>query len=466
MDRLFALKAEIQRVIWGGRLSALPPWKGHLISALRIGYLVIRDVLDGQLTLRAMSLVYTTLLSLVPLIAVSFSVLKGFGVHNQVEPLLLGLLTPLGEKGVEITSRIIEFVENMKAGVLGSVGLALLLYTVVSLIQKIEHAFNYTWHVSEDRPLAQRFSDYLSAILIGPVLIFTALGITASISSAAVMQQLMAIEPFGTLIQFMTRLLPYILVIVAFTAVYIFVPNTKVRIGSALVGATVAGVLWETTGWAFTSFVVTSAKYTAIYSAFATLIIFMIWLYVSWLILLVGASIAFYHQYPERRILQRQELHLSNRLKEKLTLLIMALIGQHFYHQRPAWTVQTLARHLNVAVESITPILECLVNKKLLARSNEVPASFLPSQPPETMQLLDVVTAVRKAEEGNSLNLELLPKDNTVDALFDDMERSLRNSLQGKTLKDLSLADVSLSDISPSDTSSITPISTRTDPGG
>ena len=111
-----------------------------------------------MLTLQAMSLVYTTLLSLVPLIAVSFSVLKGFGVHNQVEPMLSSVLAPLGDKGAEITSKIIEFVENTKAGVLGSLGLVLLFYTVVSLIQKIERSFNFTWRISKPRPFAQRFS--------------------------------------------------------------------------------------------------------------------------------------------------------------------------------------------------------------------------------------------------------------------------------------------------------------------
>lgn len=287
--------------VWDSDSKQLPRFQRTLIQALRISQLVIRDLLDGMLTLQAMSLVYTTLLSIVPLLAVSFSVLKGFGVHNQVEPMLLNLMQPLGDKGVEITQRIIEFVENTKAGVLGSLGLALLFYTVVSLIQKIERSFNYTWRVTEQRPFAQRFSDYLSVVLLGPLLIFTALGVTASISGSAVLQQLHQYETIDWFIRFIGRLLPYLLVITAFTIVYIFVPNTRVKFRSALIAAIVSGVLWETMGWIFASFVVSSAKYAAIYSAFATLIIFMIWLYVCWMILLIGASIAFYVQYPEYR---------------------------------------------------------------------------------------------------------------------------------------------------------------------
>ena len=292
--------------VWETDSKTMPRYQRLFIEALRITHCTIRDFLDGMLTLQAMSLVYTTLLSLVPLIAVSFSVLKGFGVHNQVEPMLFNLLAPLGDKGIEITQRIIEFVENTRAGVLGSLGLALLFYTVVSLIQKIERSFNYTWRVTEHRPFAQRFSDYLSVVLLGPLLIFSALGVTASVMHSEAMQLLMSYETIGWLVQIVTRLVPYLLVIAAFTLVYIFVPNTRVKVKSALAGAVVAGVLWETIGWAFASFVVTSAKYTAIYSAFATLIFFMIWLYLCWMILLIGASIAFYVQNPTFRSPNKQ----------------------------------------------------------------------------------------------------------------------------------------------------------------
>ena len=304
-------------------MSSLPWWKVLLIRVLRVFYVVIRDLLEGQLTLRAMSLVYTTLLAMVPLLAVTFSVLKGFGVHNQIEPLLLNFLRPMGERGVEVTSRIIGFVDSVKAGILGSIGFALLIYTVISLIQKIERACNDTWHVNRSRPLSQKFSDYLSVILIGPVLVFSALGITASVMSTAVVQKMVAIKVFGSLMELATKLVPYLLVIAAFTFVYIFVPNTRVRFRSALTGGLVAGVLWETSGWAFASFVVKSAKYTAIYSGFAILIMFMIWLYLSWLIVLVGASVAYYHQHPESVTSYRRELRLSNRMQEKLALLVI-----------------------------------------------------------------------------------------------------------------------------------------------
>ena len=196
------LGALARRWLWDIDIDSLPAWRRLVLWTLRIGQACWRDLAEGQLTLRAMSLVYTTLLSLVPLLAISFSVLKGFGVHNQVEPLLLGFLEPLGDQGVEISARIVGFVDNIKVGVLGFLGFVLLFYTVISLMQKIERAFNYTWRIGRERTLGQRFRDYFSVVVIGPVLVFSSLSITASIMSDAVVQALAAID---TLVVLMGR---------------------------------------------------------------------------------------------------------------------------------------------------------------------------------------------------------------------------------------------------------------------
>ena len=435
------IRGDLKKLIWEGDLSALPWWQAWLIKSVQICYVVVRDVADGQLTLRAMSLVYTTLLALVPLLAVSFSVLKGFGVHTQIEPLLLKFLSPMGEKGIELSSRIIGFVDNVKAGVLGSVGLALLIYTVISLIQKIESAFNYTWRVKRSRPIAQRFSDYLSIILVGPVLIFTALGITATLTSTAMVQKLVAIEPFGSLLQIVSHLLPYLLIITAFTFFYIFVPNKKVQLTSALIGGTTAGVIWEITGWGFASFVSTSTRYTAIYSGFAILIMFMLWVYLSWLILLVGANIAYYHQHPECLTPERRSLRLSNRLKEKLSLLVMFMVGQNHYHNRPEWTLDDLAQQLHVPADVLEPIIESLENKRILASTATDPPTYLPGRPLDTTEIKDVLHAVRTANEVQNSNLNDLPAEIVVDQVINDLDQAIAKKLGGLTIKEFALAE-------------------------
>ena len=210
---------KLNDAVWGADLKALPVWRRALVNLSRFVYLVITDLTNGQLNLRAMSLVFTTILSFVPLIAVSFSVLKAFGVHDQVEPALLNLFSTLGDRAPEITENIIGFVDNVKVGLLGTVGLAFLFWSVISLLTKIEEAFNYTWRVGKKSSLTERFSNYLSVLMVGPVFVFAAMSTTASMLNSSFTQSIASIEPFGTLLAITVKLLPYIFVILAFTFV-------------------------------------------------------------------------------------------------------------------------------------------------------------------------------------------------------------------------------------------------------
>jgi len=433
------LKDIFLKTVWNSAISELSINKARLITGLRITHLIIRDLLAGMITLRAMGLVYTTILALVPLLAVSFSVLKGFGVHNQIEPLLLNLFLALGDQGAEISAKIIEFVENTKAGVLGSVGLALLLYTVISLLQKIEQSFNFTWHVTEHRSIGKRFSDYLTVVLIGPVLLFSALGLTASIANVAIIQDAMEIESIGMLAKFAGHLLPFLLATSAFTFVYMFVPNTRVNFKSALIGGLVSGLLWKVSSWAFASFVVGSSKYTAIYSAFASMIIFFIWIYINWVILLVGCSIAFYHQNPAQQNLDSEKLRLSNREKESIALNIMVLIGKYYYSHKHAWTKESLALHMNISIDACSTIIHDLLAKKLLEETAQSPTTYLPAYDLETLSLHDIIFAIRESGENKSHSLKHLAAESSVIQIQTEIDESIKLSLKGKTLKDLSI---------------------------
>lgn len=440
MKEIFNYKSLIQafqQTVWQSPLDTMSASRRRLISGLRIIHLIICDLMSGMITLRAMGLVYTTILAFVPLLAVSFSVLKGFGVHNQIEPMLLTFFQPMGAKGVEITERIIEFVDNTKAGVLGSLGLALLIYTVVSLLQKIEHAFNYTWRVAHLRPFGQRLSDYLAVLVIGPVLLFTAMGITASISSISLIQEVLEFGAIGSMVRLLGHLIPYLLVIGAFTFVYVFVPNTKVNIKSALVGAIVAGILWETASWAFAVFVVNSTKYTAIYSAFATLIIFFIWLYVNWLILLIGCSIVFYHQKPAYRRLGSRIVRFSNRLREIMTINIMVLIGRHYHAHQPPWSIESLSEHMGVNAEVCKLLVDRLVKAELLTATSSTPVTYLPAYDPAVMLLTEIMTAVRTFEESADLSYESVNIEPEIKRIHAEIEQTIVQSLEGQSLSGL-----------------------------
>lgn len=429
MRLLQRIKVKAADWVWNPLADDAGWWHRQLVTAARIAVCVGNDLRSGALSLRAMSLVFTTLLSLVPLIAVSFSVLKGFGVHNQVEPALQQLLAPLGERSREITDRIVGFVDNIKVGVLGAVGLGLLLYTAVSLVQKIEGAFNYTWNVQQRRSLLRRFSDYLSVIVIGPVLVFLALGITASLSTSSVVQGVLEVEPFGALLRIVTRLIPYLLVILAFTLVYVLIPNTRVRLRHALYGAVVAGVLWETLGRLFAMFVASSTNLTAIYSSFAILLLFMIWLHLSWLILLLGSSIAFYRQYPEYLLAAgREGVALSHEQDERLGLAVMFAIVREWYAGVKPPDRDALARKLKVPVHPVDRALGALESAGLITLAGDEAVGYLPARPPERISVKQVLDAVRRTGERART---LLDEDTDSAQAMDRFEQVLVSEFEG-----------------------------------
>ncbi len=434
MMDLGRIRSALSDAVWKVDLASLPPLNRGILWILRVTYVLGRDITEGQLTLQAMGLVYTTLLSLVPLLAVSFSVLKAFGVHNAIRPLLLHFLAPLGNSGNLISTHIVQFVEHMKVGVLGTLGLGLLIYTVASLVQKVERAFNYTWQVEQSRPLIQRFSQYLSVLTVGPVLVFSAMGLTAAVMNAGVVKELTQTTPLGPALRVVGTLTPYVFITAAFTFVYAFIPNTQVRVRAALTGGVIAGTLWEAGGWLFASFVVGSTRYSAIYSGFAILVMFMIWLYLSWLILLIGASIAFYQQHPESLTLHRGPLHLGTHRQEQLALLLMTWIARGHYGSGPQSTLDTLVQQARIPEPPVTAMLSRLEHHGFLVRSAENPELYLPAKSPDTVRLKDLIEVVRSDHDAP---VDRLPGEPCVDRLIQSMDSVLDKVLAGTTLRDL-----------------------------
>jgi len=439
LDLLNRKIAVLMSFIWDDDLRYLAGLRRILVFVLRVVHMLLRELVGGQLNLRAMSLVYTTLLSLVPLLAVSFSVLKGFGYHQRLEHYLFDiLLEPLGPSGVEVAGTIIGFVDNVKVGMLGSVGFALLIYTVIALVQKIEAAFNFVWQIDRLRPMAQRFSNYLSVITLGPVLIFSAVGFTATILDTDIAQKLTSFEPFGTLFVYLSRMVPYILVCLAFTFIYILIPNTRVRFRAALVGGVLAGVLWKITGWGFATFIASSAKYAAIYSSFAILILLLIWMYLSWLILLVGSQIAYFVQNPKFMTLRRVRFVLSNRLREQLALQLMYLVGYHHFHGKPPWRLEQLIEYLDLPDEPVSQVLQVLIDSGYLVEIQDEDALiYLPQHDIETIRLAELLDAVRSAGESRFLNVAQMNTTVAVAQLMAELAQTHQNGLQQRSLREL-----------------------------
>ena len=422
--------------LWAVDPGALGGRKAALIKAMRFCHLAMTEFTEGQINFRAMSLVYTTLMSFVPLLAVSFSVLKAFGVHNQIEPALANLLAPLGPGGEEITKRIIGFVGNMKVGVLGSLGLAMLMYTVVSVVGKMEESLNYIWKVKNPRSLARRFSDYTSVLLVGPVMIFAAIGLTAGFKSATIVKWLLEFQTFGFAFYILGIVLPYVITCFAFTFTYVFIPNVKVGYRSALAGGIFAGIAWQLTGWWFASFVASSGQYSAIYSGFAAIVLFMFWMYLSWLIFLVGGAVSYYHQNP-RRMLYREEPVFNERLKERLAFSVMYLAGRDFLKGGAYWTDEALAKELNAPLTAVQDTLASLTEAGLLIEADDTERRYLPARDLGAIHLTDVLDSVRTCGVSRGAFEARPPGVEEVDPVMKRVDDAVKAAIAGETLRGL-----------------------------
>jgi len=407
----------------------------RLLSLLRYPYALLRDLLSGELNLRAMSLVYTTLLSVVPLIAFAFAVLKAFGVHRDLEPLIYEFLYPIGAQAGEITAQIMEFVENARGGVLGTLGLAFLVYSVISTVQKLEESFNFAWHVEQPRSVMRRVSEYLSLIVLGPIFVVVVLGLFGAMADLRIARWLATHEPFGTLLVALGIAGPYLVVAAGFTFLYLFIPNTRVQFKAALAGGVVAGLLWAATGALFAQLVVASTKLVAIYAGFAIFLATLIWIYLSWFILLIGAQLSFYVQNPRYLRAGQAQIRLTSRLRERLALSTMFLIGRSFVEGNSRWTLQALAERLEVPSSALATVIDSLEKAGLiLATEGE---QLVPGRAIDRIGVHSILTAVRDEQQYESWLICRARTEPDADAVADAVDAAIRERTKDQTLRDL-----------------------------
>ncbi len=406
-----------------------------LLDVLRYPFALIRDLLTGELNLRAMGLVYTTLLSLVPLIAFAFAVLKGLGIHRDLEPLIYEFLRPIGERAGELTTQMMSFVENVRGGVLGSVGLAFLLYTVVTTVQKLEGAFNFAWHVERPRSLMRRVSEYLSLIVIGPVFLVIVFGMLGAVGSHEAMRWLSAHEPAGTILRALGGIGPFLFVTGVFTFLYVFVPNTRVHFKPALAGGVTAGALWAASGAVFTKIVAASTQMVAIYAGFAIFLAALIWIYLSWLILLIGAQLSFYVQNPRYLRAGQAPVRLTSSLRERLALTVMTLVARRFLGGEEPWRQRLLADHLQIPGSALSTVIDSLERAGLISVNEE--EAVVPARDLEAIALCDVLNAVRDEREYETWLLWRARTDAEADAVAVSVESAIRERIGEVSLREL-----------------------------
>jgi membrane protein len=403
------------------------------LRLLRYPYAILRDLSRGDINLHAMGLVYATLLSLVPLIAFAFAVLKAFGAHRELEPLIYEFFKPMGSSAREFTTRVMEFADNVSTGIVGSLGLALLLWTLLGTIKKVEDSFNFLWRVEHARSFARRVTEYVALLIVGPIVVVSFLGLSHKALSTA-REGLTPYVPFAQrLSEWVVSVSPFFMVAAIFTAVYMFVPNTRVKWKPALIGGVSAGILWAAVGKIFTALVVFSTRLTVVYAGFAIIVAALLWTYFGWLILLIGAQLSFYLQNRNYLRLGLTELRLSAVQREQLTLKVMYLIGRAYHDGKSRWTVDSLAHELGMPGIAISRVMNALESAGLVTCTED--ECLLPARDLGNITIQEVVDIARNEKAGQVAPhvLNLPP----VDRITAKMDEAWRTSCAGMTLRDL-----------------------------
>ena len=407
---------------------------------LRHPYALVRDLLRGELNLRATGLVFSTLLSIIPLIAFSFAVLKGLGFHRNLEPLLFEFFRPLGDQAHALTDQVMGFVERTQGAILGSLGLVLLVWSVASTVQKVEEALNWIWRVERPRGLARRLGDYLGLLVLAPLLLVTLLGLFSALDSALPWQRWASTPGVRDLHAWLLAGEPLVIVTALLAVIYRWLPNTRVNGWHALIGALLAGAAWSACGLAFARLAAYSAQLMAIYAGFALVLLVLVWLWLNWLILLLGAQVAFYLSHPSYLRRGHLEVRPNARLQERLALSILWLVAESFLRggggtDGRGWRAMDLAARFDVPGNVLTAVIDALVEHGLLAETDD--DRLLPARDLGTLRLQDALTAVRL---GRREDEKLLYKAHTLpaaDPFADAVEQAVERALDQRTLREL-----------------------------
>lgn len=427
-------KARKQSGFFSKRLWELDPAaiggiKGRFIRLVQFSSFVFSNFMANDSLLRATALSFTTLLSLVPLLALAFSVLKGLGVQNKIAPVILNQVTAGSE---EVVSRIIAYIGNTNMSSVGVIGVIALLYTSISMLTNVEEAFNVVWGVSLTRTLYRKFSDYLSVLISAPLLLLAATSITTTLQSKRLIGWLTERTYLGDLFLFLLSLAPYLSVWIALFLLYIVIPNTRVRYGSALIGAVLAGTLWQFAQWCYINFQVGAGNYNAIYGTLAALPILMIWIYVSWTIVLFGMEVVAAHQ--NRRTFRRdiRSSGISQSMKELIALSALRHISEAFHEGKPGWDEQHLAVKLGIPLRIMRDTLEHLKQEGFIVHADGGAGAFFPARELDRIGLAQVLLSLR-----NGYAPGIIAGEERAQEILEKADRAVSTALEGLTLQDL-----------------------------
>ncbi len=409
-----------------------------VIQQIRIFLLASRGFAKDNVQLRASALTFYTLLSIVPVLAMIFGIAKGFGFKEYLQTALEQNLS--GQQAVlkEVMVFADKMLANVKGGFIAGTGLVVLIWTVMNLLGNIENSFNNIWQIKKSRGLSRKLSDYISLIVIAPILVFLSSGFTVS-QINDYFNDTFIISYIGPIIKFFVWFLSFSIIWFVFTLLYIIMPNTKVKFGSAFVGGVIAGTLFHILQWAYVKLQVYLSSYGVIYGSFAALPLFLMWLQYSWLIVLLGAEIAFASQNVENYEFETDTMHISNYNRRLLSLLITHHIIKNFAQAIPAKTASEIAEILDVPIRLVREIIYELQEAGILSETNTKNVKELAYQPaidPANLSVSFIINQLdkrghEKIHAGETRELQAIT--DIMNAFYDDLNKSAKN----KNLKEL-----------------------------
>ncbi len=358
----------IKTEVWLLQTHRYHPVLAFLIRQLRIILISIKGFKDHRIQLRASALTYYSLLSIVPVAAMVFGIAKGFGFDRRLESELRTMISER-EEMAEVLNYVLDFSNSLlihiNGGIIAGVGVVFLFWSVMQLLGNIENSFNAIWQIKKPRIFVRKFADYLSMMLIAPVLFFLSSTITVDMSNIAGSESVIG-ENLSPLLLFLLGLMPYLLIFLLFTLLYVIMPNTKVQFKYALNAGLIAGIIFQITQYVYIHFQIGVGRYGAIYGSFVALPLFLIWLQISWLIVLLGAELSFAYQNLERYEFEAGALSISRKNRRLLTFMLMYTIIKRFQAGEIPYTAAQLSKDLGIPVKLVRDIVYDLQEAKLL----------------------------------------------------------------------------------------------------
>ncbi len=424
------IKNYFREGLWDFPLSKEKGMRRFAFKWLRIAYLSARGFYLDNCATNASSLTYYTLMSIVPIIAMFFAIARGFGYHETLRESLLQRFQDQSAALVQIFNYSDKFLEQARGGVIAGVGLIILFWTVAMLLSSLESILNHIWGVKM-RAWRRIFSDYFALMLIAPVLFILASGIAVFVVDNLEIGILTLHFPnwAESILLFLVNLLPYCLFWIFFAFIYLFMPNAKVHVSSAMIGGLFAGSLYLAVQLAYIYFQVGVSRLGAIYGSMAALPLFLIWVQVSWFLLLFGAEISHAYQTLEEHEFEGKALRISVRFKRMMSLWIVHLAVLRFLKKESPLTREILIKKYQIPIALAAPLLGELVQCGLLA---DVRGGYIPSRPVDELRISDVMEALEASGASDFPIIEskyLAPFERALEKFRAQIESSPDNKL-------------------------------------